>query len=133
MIHTQGKRVAFVALLLSLISALQGCLPIAAVGMTAGAMIASDRRDAEALAGLGDAEFGRAHYLSAGTAYRRALQYDSAAEDTKKKLAVVEEIVRLDPTARGLGTYTRLGRSRELVKRASNDANRDHCSEEHDE
>jgi tetratricopeptide (TPR) repeat protein len=81
-------------------------------------VVAEDRRDTEALAGLGDAEFERAHYLSAGTAYRRALQYDDAGEETKAKLTIVDEIAQLDPTIRGLGSYTRLERSRELVKRA---------------
>ncbi len=83
-----------------------------------GEIVVENPRDAEALAGLGDAEFERAHYLSAASAYRRAIRYRPEDLQSRTQLDIAEEIYQLDPTVRGLGSYTRLQRSRELVKRA---------------
>jgi len=75
-------------------------------------------KDPEAYAGLGDAEFGMAHYLSARTAYRRALLYNPEDLQSRSQLELATEIIDLDPTRRGLGSATKLRRSQELVKRA---------------
>jgi tetratricopeptide (TPR) repeat protein len=77
-----------------------------------------NRRDAEAHAGLGDAEFELGHYLSARTAYRQAVLYRPDDLQSRTQLELATEIVDLDPMRRGLGSATRLERSRKLVARS---------------
>ncbi len=77
-----------------------------------------DPRDAEAFAGLGDAEFEMAHYFSARTAYRQALRLNPDDLQSKTQYDLATEIIRLNPMLRGLGSATRLGRSRVLVERS---------------
>ena len=81
-------------------------------------VVKKNRKDAEAYAGLGDAEFGMGHYLSARTAYRQALLYRSDDLQSRTQLELATDIIDLDPTRRGLGSVTKLSRSQELVKRA---------------
>ena len=78
----------------------------------------SDPRDGEAYAGLGDAEFELGNYLSARTAYRRALLYKSDDLQSRMQEALCTDIVELDPLRRGLGSATRLERSRKLLERS---------------
>ncbi len=75
-------------------------------------------RDAEAYAGLGDAEFELGHYYSARTAYRRAFTYNPDDLQSHSQFDLATEIIDLNPMARGLGSTVRLDRSRTLVKRA---------------
>jgi len=73
--------------------------------------------DAEAWAGLGEAEFGRGHYLSARTAFLRSRSIDPDPTRTQRWLALSNEIVDLDPTYRQAGTRERHRRSQLLLRR----------------
>lgn len=75
-------------------------------------------RDAHILEGLGDAEFARAHYLSARTAYARSLALDASDATVLERLQFCNRIVELDPTFRRVGTRERYRRSETLVVRA---------------
>ncbi len=75
-------------------------------------------RDAEAFAGLGDAEFAMEHYFSARTAYARALALNPDDTRSRAQYELATEVIRLNPMLRGLGSYTRLRRSQILVERA---------------
>jgi len=81
-------------------------------------VVEKDRRDADAYAGLGDAEFEMAHYLSARTAYRQARRLKPGDLQSSTQLELVNGILDLDPMSRGLGSWERLRRSQELVARA---------------
>ena len=74
--------------------------------------------DAEAWGGLGEAEFGRGHYLSARTAFSRSRSIDPDRAATQRWLALCNEIIDLDPTYRQAGTRERLRRSQLLLRRA---------------
>ncbi len=78
----------------------------------------ADRRDAEAFAGLGDAEFAMGHYFSARTAYARALTLNPEDSRSRAQYELATEVISLNPMIRGLGSYTRLRRSQILVERA---------------
>jgi len=82
------------------------------------AVVRKNRKDAEAWAGLGDAEFGLKHYLSASSAYRWALRYRPDDLQSRSQLELARGVINLDPTRRGLGSATRLRISRQLVARA---------------
>jgi tetratricopeptide (TPR) repeat protein len=77
-----------------------------------------DPEDAEALAGFGDAEFELGNYLSARTAYRKALQYRSDDLQSRTQFDLASEIISLDPMARRLSSGQQLRRSRVLVERS---------------
>lgn len=77
-----------------------------------------DSGDCSSLAGLGDAEFDLANYLSARTAYRRAASCEPEDLQSQLRLALTTEIIDLDPTGRGLSIRTRVTRSRTLIERA---------------
>ena len=81
-------------------------------------VVRKNRKDAEAWAGLGDAEFGLKHYLSASSAYRWALRYRPNDLQSRSQLELARGVINLDPTRRGLGSATRLRISRQLVARA---------------
>jgi predicted Zn-dependent protease len=78
----------------------------------------SNPRAAPAFQGLGDAEFARAHYLSARTAFARSLSLDSKNAQVLERLKLCNAIVELDPTFRSVGTRERYRRSEELAGRA---------------
>ncbi len=74
--------------------------------------------DAEAWAGLGEAEFGRGHYLSARTAFSRSRSTDPNRAELPRWLTLCNEIIDLDPTYRQAGTRERHRRSHLLLRRA---------------
>lgn len=78
----------------------------------------SHPRDAAILEGLGDAEFARAHYLSARTAFARSLALDASNSSVLERLQFCNRIVELDPTFRRVGTRERYRRSEALAVRA---------------
>ncbi len=80
--------------------------------------------DAEAWAGLGEAEFGRGHYLSARTAFSRSRSIDPDPAETRRWLALTNQIVDLDPTYRQAGTRERHRRSQVLLRRTLAEAER---------
>lgn len=78
----------------------------------------SQPEDAGVFEGLGEAEFARAHYLSARTAFSRSLALDPGNAGVLERLRLCNRIVDLDPTFRRVGTRERYRRSEELVQRA---------------
>jgi tetratricopeptide (TPR) repeat protein len=78
----------------------------------------SHPRDAAIFSGLGDAEFARAHYLSARTAFARSLALDPKDASVLERLRLCNRIVELDPTFRRVGTRERYRRSEALATRA---------------
>lgn len=79
---------------------------------------AGSARDAEAYAGLGDAEFERGNYFSARTAYAKALSLNPDDLQSRTQHDLATDIINLNPMIRGLGSYTQLRRSQSLVERA---------------
>lgn len=81
-------------------------------------ILRSDPRDAEALAGLGEADFARADYRQAQANFRAALRLTSQNEQARARLSLIEEILALDPLRRGLSpaeTTLRSGKLLDLV------------------
>jgi tetratricopeptide (TPR) repeat protein len=74
--------------------------------------------DYEALVGLAQAQFELGNYITAQTNFVRALRLKPDDAEVQGRLALCEDINRLDPTRRGLPTSNRHRRSLELVKRA---------------
>ena len=74
--------------------------------------------DAEANAGLGEAELALNDLSGAQTAFQRAVRREPGAEGYKKRLQLVEETILLDPAMRGLTGGERYRRSRRLVEAA---------------
>ncbi len=81
-------------------------------------VVGSHRRDAEAWAALGDAEFERGDYVAARAAYQQALRYRPDDLQSRTQLELVGEVLDLDPTRRGLASSTRLRKSQTLVQRS---------------
>jgi CIC family chloride channel protein len=81
-------------------------------------LLRQDDRDAEAYAGLGEAQFALEEYASACDAFRRAARWDSDQETIRTRLAGCEKILALDPTLRGLKAPERHARSVRLVAEA---------------
>lgn len=83
--------------------------------------------DAEAHAGLGEAAFARGSYRAARASFLTATRL--APEDTtiRKRLALADQVLALDPTLRGLGSAEQLRRSRTLLDLASQDLA--HCAQ----
>lgn len=82
-------------------------------------------RDADVFSMLGDAEFALGNYLSARTAFRRALALTPADRSLQERLDLCERINRLDPTYRRLSLRGRHARTLELADRVL--AAVDHC------
>lgn len=75
------------------------------------------RRDGEANAGLGEAEFAQLDYVSAQEAFRNALRWKPNDEAVQKRLELCGQIVSLDPTGRRLSPAERYRRSQALLER----------------
>lgn len=82
-------------------------------------------RDAGAYAGLGEAEFARGDYRRAEAAFRQALRWKPDDAEARQRLAVCEQILALDPDARGLSAAQRFERSRRLLEEIA--ANAEQC------
>jgi len=78
-------------------------------------IVQRDPRDQTAFAGLGEAEFDLAHYSAAREAFRSALRLAPNDAGVQKRLDACEQILALDPTARGLGMVDRLHRSQDVL------------------
>jgi tetratricopeptide (TPR) repeat protein len=72
--------------------------------------------DAEAYAGLAKAQFARGDYRLARNSFRQALRWKPDDPDVHKRLEVCEQILSLDPDARGLSAADRFARSRRLLQ-----------------
>ena len=75
-------------------------------------------QDGDAYAGLGRAEFALGDFRSAQQAFRSALRRNPTDDASKKQLELVEQILALDPSLRGLSASERYARSRKLVEAA---------------
>ena len=74
-----------------------------------------DPQDAQAFAGLGEAEYQLADYPDARAAFESALRRNPNDTAAQKRLAACDQILSLDPTRRGLGAAERFRRSQELL------------------
>ena len=74
-----------------------------------------DPDDAESHAGLGDAEFARGNYRTAGAQFAAALRLAPGNPMVRGKLELCDRVLALDPTQRGLALRERYARSLRLL------------------
>jgi CIC family chloride channel protein len=79
-------------------------------------IVRTDDRDANAYAGLGQAELALENYQEARDAFQKALDRDPSDPASKSQLALIEQVLALDPNARGLRAAARFQRSKELLQ-----------------
>lgn len=91
-------------------------------------LLSLDSRDAQAWAGLGEANLMQGLYLEARTAFRRAARWSPDDRSIRQKLELTEAVIGLDPTIRGLGQDQRFARSQKLLRLAISAL--DECVEE---
>jgi tetratricopeptide (TPR) repeat protein len=72
--------------------------------------------NANAYAGLGEAEFTRGNYRVAQREFQTALRLDTDDPDARQHLDLCDKLLLLDPTMRGLGMVERYRRSLHLVE-----------------
>jgi len=72
--------------------------------------------NADANAGLGQAEFARGDYRAAQRDFQAAVRLAPDDQAIRQRLDLCNELVMLDPTARGLGPAERIRRSLNLVE-----------------
>jgi tetratricopeptide (TPR) repeat protein len=72
--------------------------------------------NAEAYAGLGEAEFVRGNYRAAQGDFQAALRLTPDDQATRRRLDACDDLLMLDPTIRGLGPMERFRRSLKLVE-----------------
>jgi len=75
--------------------------------------------DADAYAGLGDADFALGNFRSARLSLLTARRLAPDDSSIARRLELVNQVFALDPMRRGLGTAEQLRRSRVLLERAS--------------
>lgn len=74
--------------------------------------------DADAYAGLGEAEFTRGNYRIAHANLQRAASLKPQNAEFQRMLKLVSDVLELDPTIRGLGSRERLQRSTRILSSA---------------
>jgi chloride channel protein, CIC family len=79
-------------------------------------MARTDDRDADAYTGLGEAELASENYQEARDAFLKALDRNPSDPASKTQLALIEQVLALDPNARGLRATARYQRSKELLQ-----------------
>jgi CIC family chloride channel protein len=79
-------------------------------------ILQKNKRDAEAYAGLGEAELALGNDRAAREAFDKALRLNPYDESSRKHFEVAVEILALDPTLHGLGARERYRRSRKLIE-----------------
>jgi len=72
--------------------------------------------NADAYAGLGEAEFAQGNYRAAQRDFQTTLRLAPDDQADRKRLDLCNELLALDPSRRGLGPEERLSRSRKLVQ-----------------
>ncbi|MGD1091928.1 MAG: tetratricopeptide repeat protein [Bryobacteraceae bacterium] len=83
-------------------------------------------QDADAYAGLGEAEFASGNYPTAQTDFITASRLNPDDETVRKRLDLCNQVLALNPTRRGLDPAERYRRSHQLLEMALDEAN--HCS-----
>ncbi len=78
-------------------------------------ILRQNNQDAQAWAGLGEAELKQGRYLDAQAAFRRAARRSPGDESIRRRLDLADAIVGLDPTLRKLSPSERFKRSRTLL------------------
>jgi chloride channel protein, CIC family len=73
-------------------------------------------RNAQAYAGLGQAELALDNYYEARQAFEKAVDLNPADQGSKTQLALIDRVLALDPNARGLRAAARYERSKELLE-----------------
>lgn len=76
-------------------------------------------RDAAAEAGLGQAQMARSHFEEARHSFRRALRLDERNSTARRGLDLMNEVLAIDPSAKGLAPRERTRRNLALTKRAA--------------
>jgi tetratricopeptide (TPR) repeat protein len=76
----------------------------------------TDDRDADAYTGLGEAELALENYQDARGAFQKALDLNPSDSAGKRQLALSEQVLALDPNARGLRAAARYERSKQLLQ-----------------
>jgi tetratricopeptide (TPR) repeat protein len=76
----------------------------------------TDARNADAYQGLGEAELALDNYQEARDAFQKALDLNPTDPAGKKQLDLSEQVLALDPDARGLRAAARYDRSKELLQ-----------------
>jgi CIC family chloride channel protein len=79
-------------------------------------IILMDNRDANAYAGLGQAELALDSYQAAREAFQQALKWNPLDDQSNKRLQLSEQVLMLDPNERGLRVAQRFERSKELLR-----------------
>lgn len=78
-------------------------------------LVRQDHRDADSYAGLGEAELQQGNYRAARRALTAGLALRPRDERIAARLALVDRVLALDPTQRGIGTSVQYGRSLVLL------------------
>jgi chloride channel protein, CIC family len=79
-------------------------------------LIQADDRDAQAYAGLGQAELALENYPDAHNAFEKAVQWNPSDTTSKSTLDLTAQVLALDPNARGLRSAARYERSKRLLQ-----------------
>jgi len=87
-------------------------------------LLRTDSDDAGLHADEGEAEFALRNYDHAETQFRDAVRLDPSDAHAQHRLQLCDEILRLNPTSRGLSPSERYERSRDLVEYVRNDVNK---------
>ena len=82
------------------------------------AVLARDSTDGEALAGLGETAIAAGNLRTARADLAEAARLRPDDAETRRRLALVDTVLALDPTTRGIEASERLSRSRALLSRA---------------
>ena len=80
-----------------------------------GSIVQLDRNDADAYAGLGDAQVARWNYAAARDSFKRALAVRPSDESIQNRLNICDQVLAMDPTMPGLRSAERYRRSQDLL------------------
>jgi tetratricopeptide (TPR) repeat protein len=87
------------------------------------------RADAEVYAGLGEADLQLADYLGARAAFHEAAQLNPGDASLQRRLTLCEQLIALDPSAKGLRAAERFRRAQTLLRLTLAEADR--CAAAH--
>ena len=79
-------------------------------------LAATDDRDPDAYSGLGQAELALENYSEARDAFQKALDRNPSDQASKNGLQLSQQVLTLDPNARGLRAAARYERSKQLLE-----------------